>query len=74
MFKQNKIQEIMKKTYIIPESEVVEIKINQLLMTSALDLIDSGNVADELDDPSDFLAPEGNFDFADDDDLNLFGE
>ena len=68
MFKQNKIQGIMKKTYIIPEAEVVEIKINQLLMTSTM-TIDTTN---ELD-ASDILAPEGNFDFTDDD-LDLFGE
>lgn len=68
MFKQNKIQDIMKKTYIIPEAEVVEIKINQFLMASL-----TVNTTDVLD-ADDILAPEGNFDFTDDDDLNLFGE
>lgn len=58
----------MKKTYIIPEAEVVEIKINQFLMASL-----TVNTTDVLD-ADDILAPEGNFDFTDDDDLNLFGE
>ena len=59
----------MKKTYIIPEAEVVEIKTNQLLMASKMDVLGG-----ELENPGDILAPEGNFDFSDDDDLNLFGE
>ena len=30
----------MKKTYIIPATEVVEIKISQLIMTSQMDVLD----------------------------------
>ena len=30
----------MKKTYIIPTAEVVEVKINQLLMASKMDVLD----------------------------------
>ena len=62
MFKQNKIQGIMKKQYIIPVAEVVEIKTNQLLMTSKMDVLDG-----ELENSGDILAPKGNFD---DDDLS----
>lgn len=67
MFKQNKIQGIMKKTYIIPATDVIEIKVSPLLTTSL-----TVNTTDELD-AGDILAPEGNFDFTDDD-LDLFGE
>ena len=58
----------MKKTYIIPATDVIEIKVSPLLTTSL-----TVNTTDELD-ASDILAPEGNFDFTDDDDLSLFGE
>ena len=57
MFKQNKIQGIMKKQYIIPEVEVVEIKTNQLLMTSKMDVLGG-----ELENSEDILAPEFEFD------------
>ena len=57
MFKNNKIQGIMKKQYIIPEVEVVEIKTNQLLMTSKMDVLDG-----ELENSGDILAPEFEFD------------
>lgn len=59
----------MKKTYIIPEAEVIEVKTNQLLMASTMDVLGG-----ELENSGDILAPEGNFDFTDDDDLSLFGE
>ena len=58
----------MKKTYIIPEADVIEVKTTQFLMASL-----TVNTTDELD-ASDILAPEGNFDFTDEDDLSLFGE
>jgi hypothetical protein len=57
MFKQNKIQGIMKKQYIIPEAEVVEIKTNQLLMTSTMS-VDSTN---QLENSSDILSREYNW-------------
>ena len=41
----------MKKQYIIPEAEVVEIKTNQLLMTSTMS-VDSTN---ELEDSGEIL-------------------
>ena len=58
----------MKKTYIIPATDVIEIKVSPLLTTSL-----TVNTTDELD-ASDILAPEGYFDFTDDDDLSLFDE
>ena len=57
----------MKKTYIIPATDVIEIKVSPLLTTSL-----TVNTTDELD-AGDILAPEGNFDLSDDD-LDLFGE
>ena len=59
----------MKKQYIIPEAEVIEVKANQLLMASKMDVLGG-----ELENSGDILAPEGNFDLTDDDDLSLFGE
>ena len=59
----------MKKQYIIPEAEVIEVKTNQLLMASKMDVLGG-----ELENSGDILAPEGNFDLTDDDDLSLFGE
>ena len=47
----------MKKQYIIPVAEVVEIKTNQLLMTSKMDVL-SG----ELEDSGDILSREYEFD------------
>lgn len=41
----------MKKQYIIPKAEVVEIKTNQLLMTSTMS-VDSSN---ELENPNEIL-------------------
>ena len=41
----------MKKTYIIPTADVVEIKVNHLLMTSTMDVI-SGEI--DMDDEDDF--------------------
>ena len=61
----------MKKTYIIPESEVIEVKTTQFLMAS-MTVLDPNDSSNDLD-VSDILAPEGNFDFTDDD-LDLFGE
>ena len=58
----------MKKTYIIPATDVIEIKVSPLLTTSL-----TVNTTDELD-AGDILAPEGSFDFSDDDDLSLFDE
>ena len=46
-----------KKQYIIPEVEVVEIKTNQLLMTSKMDVLDG-----QLETSGDILAPEFEFD------------
>ena len=40
----------MKKQYIIPEAEVVEIKTNQLLMASKMDVLDG-----ELDNSENIL-------------------
>ena len=56
----------MKKQYIIPEAEVIEVKTNQLLMASKMDVLGG-----ELENSGDILAPEGSFD---DDDLSLFDE
>ena len=61
----------MKKTYIIPESEVIEVKTTQFLMAS-MTVLDPNDSSNDLD-AGDILAPEGNFDFTDDD-LDLFGE
>ncbi len=47
----------MKKQYIIPEAEVVEIKTNQLLMTSTMS-VDSTN---QLENSSDILSREYNW-------------
>ena len=47
------IDKIMKKTYIIPTAEVVEIKTNQLLMASKMDVL-SG----ELENSGDILSRE----------------
>ena len=62
----------MKKTYIIPEADVIEVKTNQFLMAS-MTVLDPTDSTNDLD-VSDILAPEGNFDFTDDDDLSLFDE
>ena len=62
----------MKKTYIIPEAEVIEVKTTQFLMAS-MTVLDPTDSTNDLD-VSDILAPEGNFDFTDDDDLSLFDE
>jgi len=40
----------MKKQYIIPKVEVIEVKTNQLLMASKMDVLDG-----ELEDPEDIL-------------------
>ena len=45
----------MKKQYIIPEAEVVEIKINQLLMTSTMTLINSDDPDEQITGSGDFL-------------------
>lgn len=45
----------MKKQYIIPEAEVVEIKINQLLMTSTMTLINSDDPDEQITNSGDFL-------------------
>lgn len=55
MFKQNKIQGIMKKTYIIPATDVIEIKVSPLLTTSL-----TVNTTDELDE-GDILSRGGDF-------------
>ena len=47
----------MKKTYIIPTADVVEIKVNHLLMTSSMDVI-SG----EIENSGDILSREMEFD------------
>ena len=47
----------MKKQYIIPEAEVVEIKTNQLLMTSTMTV----NSTNELENSSDILSREYNW-------------
>ena len=60
----------MKKTYIIPEADVIEVKTTQFLMAS-MTVLDPNDSSNDLD-VSDILAPEGNFDFTDDDDLSLF--
>ena len=62
----------MKKTYIIPEADVIEVKTNQFLMAS-MTVLDPTDSTNDLD-VSDILAPEGNFNFTDDDDLSLFDE
>ena len=38
----------MKKTYIIPATEVVEIKISQLIMTSQMGVLDGELESDEI--------------------------
>jgi len=38
----------MKKTYIIPATEVVEIKISQLIMTSQMDVLDGELESEEI--------------------------
>ena len=57
----------MKKTYIIPTADVVEIKVNHLLMTSTMDVI-SG----EIEDSGDILSRE--VDMGDDDDFDFEDE
>ena len=47
----------MKKTYIIPTADVVEIKVNHLLMTSSMDVI-SG----EIENSGDILSRDMEFD------------
>ena len=47
----------MKKIYIIPVAEVVEIKANQLLMTSNMDVLDG-----EITNASGFLSRDCDFD------------
>lgn len=47
----------MKKQYIIPVAEVVEIKTNQLLMASKMDVLDG-----ELENSDDILSREYEFD------------
>ncbi len=59
MFKQNKIQDIMKKTYIIPEADVIEIKVTQML-TASLTVIDPTDPANDLDE-GDILSREDDF-------------
>ena len=49
----------MKKTYIIPTADVVEIKVNHLLMTSSMGL--NSNPEDVLDE-GDILSREMEFD------------
>jgi hypothetical protein len=51
----------MKKTYIIPTADVVEIKVNHLLMTSSMDVI-SG----EIENSGDILSREVDMDDEDD--------
>ena len=51
----------MKNQYIIPVAEVVEIKTNQLLMTSTM----SVNTTEELENSSDILSREGDLDWLD---------
>ena len=63
MFKQNKIQGIMKKTYIIPATDVIEIKISPLLTTSltvnTTDELDAGDILSrETDMSEDFFDEE----------------
>ena len=48
----------MKKTYIIPELEVVKVQTQQMLAASTLGIIDSPNI----DNPSAVLAPEMDLD------------
>ena len=59
----------MKKTYIIPTADVVEIKVNYLLMTSTMDVI-SG----EIESSEDILSrevemDEDDFDFEDEEEF-----
>ena len=51
----------MKKTYIIPTADVLEIKVNHLLMTSTMDVI-SG----EIENSGDILSREVDMDDEDD--------
>ena len=55
----------MKKTYIIPTADVVEIKVNHLLMTSTMDVI-SG----EIENSGDILSREVDMDDEDDFDFD----
>ena len=60
----------MKKTYIIPTADVVEIKVNHLLMTSSMELIGD----ETLVDSGDFLSREvemddDDFDFEDEEEF-----
>lgn len=57
----------MKKTYIIPTADVVEIKVNHLLMTSSMDVI-SG----EIENSGDILSRE--VDMGDEDDFDFEDE
>lgn len=57
----------MKKTYIIPTADVVEIKVNHLLMTSTMDVI-SG----EIENSGDILSRE--VDMGDEDDFDFDDE
>lgn len=62
----------MKKTYIIPKADVIEVKTTQFLMAS-MTVLDPNDSSNDLE-AGDILAPEGNFDFTDEDDLSLFDE
>ncbi len=55
----------MKKTYIIPTADVLEIKVNHLLMTSTMDVI-SG----EIENSGDILSREVDMDDEDDFDFD----
>jgi hypothetical protein len=51
----------MKKQYIIPATDVIEIRVSQMLTTSTLDLVTPVNEEDQLGE-GDILSREGEFD------------
>ena len=50
----------MKKQYIIPATDVIEIRVSQMLTTSTLDLVTPVNEEDQLGE-GDILSREGDF-------------
>lgn len=51
----------MKKQYIIPATDVIEIRVSQMLTTSTLDLVTPVNEEDQLGE-GEILSREGEFD------------
>ena len=50
----------MKKQYIIPATDVIEIRVMQMLTTSSMDLVTPADPSEQLDE-GDILSREGDF-------------